>query len=224
MTCFKSFVKGVLLLTFFIQINNIFIQVNDREKRCVIQRYNETQTIYFTYTVYGYFRDMYNIEILYNGTDRVWESRNRDSGVARLSARKTGNYFVCVIPRKIRRDFRVNINFMEDNPATSMSEVTIDSIENLGNYISRMSKTINKIDTNIKAGAGNRDSYSKIADDVKGSITLFTSLKVIFLLIFSVFQLLMITSVLKQVKVTKKIETGKKKVFGKDASETTEFL
>ena len=73
----------------------------------------------------------------------------------------------------------------------------------------------------IRNGAVRREKHSEISNAIKNKITWYTSLKVLFLVMFSVFQIMMVTSIFNKVKIVNKISMNSSK--GKD-KETSEFL
>ena len=77
----------------------------------------------------------------------------------------------------------------------------------------------------IRSGAVRREKHSTITQSIQSKITWYTWVKVIFLILFSFFQIVMITSIFKNVKVVSKIEMGHSNKGGKDKdNEGTEFL
>ncbi len=191
--------------------SSLFMEIKKKERKCISKYFTEKDTIDLSFSVLGYMREKYQMEILHEKKTRVWDIRNKESGDAKIVAKKTGNYYLC-IRGDYKKDIKISFNF---NDASDLNQaVDVDSIDSLSNAVTSISSTMESIDFNIKKGGANRQSYAEIAHSIRSRITICTTIKIVFLLIFSVFQIMMITSVVQKVKVTKKIElsnTGKAK-------------
>ena len=132
-----------------------------------------------------------------------------------LNATEEGYHLIC-IDTKTRR-LTISFHFNEDN--LEDTAVTVNSIESLSTNVNFIAKQIEGIDKNVKSGGANRDIYAQIAAGIRTRISYCTVFKVLFLVIFSIFQIRMITSVVKRVKVVKKIDLSKS-----DITSNTEFL
>jgi hypothetical protein len=64
-------------------------------------------------------------------------------------------------------------------------------------------------------------NYNIVSFNINGKITFYTVIKIVFLLAFSIFQIMMLMSIFSSVKVVSKIEVGR---ASERKSENSEFL
>lgn len=202
----------ILICFLFLSVtNSIFIIVPKNDKKC-ISPINIKNSLNFSFTVLGYMRDKYSIQILDNKFNVLQEIKNKENGNVYLSDKYIDAY-ICLIGSN-KRDLKISFDFNVDN---TEQHVDVNSIDTLTNAVIQMSQTLSKIDTNIKKSGANRFSYAAMTHKTIWNIKLFTSIKICLLIIFSILQVFMITNTIQNVKVTRKIEFTRK-------AESTDFL
>ena len=83
------------------------------------------------------------------------------------------------------------------------------SIKNVEDFVESVSKLTNKVDM-LKFNIGNtairKKTHFKVAEEIRNKINLYAIIKIVFLLFFSVHQIILITSIFNKVKIVKKLE------------------
>ncbi|MCQ2821302.1 MAG: emp24/gp25L/p24 family protein [archaeon] len=196
----------LIFLYLFSVYNTMNILIPKGSNRCISKYYRKDELISFRYESLGYINERYKTELTYENKERIWYSHDRRYGASKIMSKKDGNYFLCFYSSS-SKDMTISFNIGEEAEETI---VNIDSIDSLNNAIGVFGNTLNNIDQDIKSGGANRESYAYKAKQIKFRISFTTILKIIFLIIFSGFQIYMVTSVVQKVKVVNKIEMKKK--------------
>lgn len=202
-------------------VSSLYIFIPTKKTECVSVFYKEAQSLKVSYFIPGYIDEQYIASVYeQNKTGTaIWTSKHKQKNSVLVTTKNNTDYYFC-FSNKAKKEMKVTFKFEDEKFA--QEEVSVDNINTLSNAINKVTKNIEKIDFNIKSGAANRESHAIVAHSIRKRITMFTSLKIIFLLIFSAFQIYMITSVVQNVKVVKKIEMGKHS--GNKFGDNKEFL
>ena len=216
--------KSIILFTLFIvnlfKISSMFITINPKNTQCLSQIKQKSDNLNIIYYISGEEEKKNNARILDPDNKKLWETPGLTSSTFNVVAQKTGKYSFCV-DNNSEKPLTVTFEFSENNPEKEM--ITISTIDNLNSALNDVSKKLDVMQFGIRNGAVRREKHSEITRSIQSKITWYTWLKVIFLVIFSIFQIMMVTSIFKNVKIVTKIEMGNK--GSKDNSkETTDFL
>lgn len=208
----------LIFIALFLEISSMFIRIPPNKRQCTAKNYSTGQSINFNYFILGYFNEKYEAYIQREDKEIIFKKDGNQKGKYEGKINNKGNYYFCLL-NSSPEEMRVNFNFEEKS--TGNEQVSVENINTLNYAVSFLKRTLDKIDINIKNGAANRERHAKIAHNIRRRITIFTFLKIFFLLVFSSFQIIMVSSVVQKVKVVKKIEMGK---GNKGSSENKEFL
>lgn len=216
--------KSIILFTLFIvnlfKISSMFITINPKNTQCLSQIKQKSDNLNIIYYISGEEEKKNNARILDPDNKKLWETPGLTSSTFNVVAQKTGKYSFCV-DNNSEKPLTVTFEFSENNPEKEM--ITISTIDNLNSALNDVSKKLDVMQFGIRNGAVRREKHSEITRSIQSKITWYTWLKVIFLVLFSVFQIMMVTSIFKNVKIVTKIEMGNK--GNRDNSkETTDFL
>ena len=216
--------KSIILFTLFIvnlfKISSMFITINPKNTQCLSQIKQKSDNLNIIYYISGEEEKKNNARILDPDNKKLWETPGLTSSTFNVVAQKTGKYSFCV-DNNSEKPLTVTFEFSENNPEKEM--ITISTIDNLNSALNDVSKKLDVMQFGIRNGAVRREKHSEITRSIQSKITWYTWLKVIFLFLFSVFQIMMVTSIFKNVKIVTKIEMGNK--GNRDNStETTDFL
>ena len=216
--------KSIILFTLFIvnlfKISSMFITINPKNTQCLSQIKQKSDNLNIIYYISGEEEKKNNARILDPDNKKLWETPGLTSSTFNVVAQKTGKYSFCV-DNNSEKPLTVTFEFSENNPEKEM--ITISTIDNLNSALNDVSKKLDVMQFGIRNGAVRREKHSEITRSIQSKITWYTWLKVIFLVLFSVFQIMMVTSIFKNVKIVTKIEMGNK--GNRDHSqETTDFL
>ena len=192
-------------------ITSVFFKVPVKKSECITKYFNEKKKIKFSYYIVGFINEKYTA-ILYSGYNRekieLRSSDDNENNEKIIDVERDRPYTFCIYNND--NVMMASNAYFENEEEENKEEVLVDNIENLNYAITQITKSINKIDKNIKNGAGNREQHSIVAHSIRKRIMIFTTVKIIFLIVFSFFQIMMITSVLQGVKVVKTIEMNQR--------------
>ena len=198
----------------------MFITINPKNTQCLSQIKQKSDNLNIIYYISGEEEKKNNARILDPDNKKLWETPGLTSSTFNVVAQKTGKYSFCV-DNNSEKPLTVTFEFSENNPEKEM--ITISTIDNLNSALNDVSKKLDVMQFGIRNGAVRREKHSEITRSIQSKITWYTWLKVIFLVLFSVFQIMMVTSIFKNVKIVTKIEMENKGNHD-NSKETTEFL
>ena len=121
---------------------------------------------------------------------------------------------------------KVTLSFEFDYGTNDYGMISIKTIENFVHVVDNLEKKLKKLQFNIRNSAVRKKAHFNIANSIRNKINIYAFAKIGFLILFSIFQLMMITSIFNNVKVVKQININsetKPLKHGKN-SETTDFL
>lgn len=213
-----------LYLIFFLfkQIHPMFITIQPKDSQCIYQEKQKTETFSVIYYISGEEEERNIVRIHDPKGEKIWEITSKSSSTFTTVAQMTGKYSFC-IDNLSMGVFTVTFEFTEENKNKEL--ITVQTIDNFQNALENINKKLDVMQFGIRSGAVRREKHSTITQSIQSKITWYTWVKVIFLILFSFFQIVMITSIFKNVKVVSKIEMGHSNKGGKDKdNEGTEFL
>ena len=216
----KTITLYCIFLANIYKISSLFITINPKDTQCLSQSKQKSENLNIIYYISGEEEKRNIARILDPDNKKLWETPGLSSSTYSVLAQKTGKYSFCV-DNLSEKPLTVTFEFSENNPEKEM--ITISTIDNLNSALNDVSKKLDVMQFGIRNGAVRREKHSEITRSIQSKITWYTWLKVIFLVLFSVFQIMMVTSIFKNVKIVTKIEMGNK--GNRDNSkETTDFL
>ena len=208
----------IILLSLLYVVNAMFFTVNSNDIQCITQTKHINDKFNVIFSMSGE-EENNNIAKLKDPDDKVlWQTPGKATSTFSTTAQKVGKYSFCV-ENYSRSILTVTFEFPEEDEGKKI--ITVNTIENLHFAIDDISKKMDMMQYSIRNGAVRREKHSEISNAIKNKITWYTSLKVLFLVMFSVFQIMMVTSIFNKVKIVNKISMNSSK--GKD-KETSEFL
>ena len=121
---------------------------------------------------------------------------------------------------------KVTLSFEFDYGTTDFGMISIKTIENFVHVVDSLEKKLKKLQFNIRNSAVRKKAHFNIANSIRKKINIYAFVKIGFLILFSIFQLMMITSIFNNVKVVKQININSEKRPLKSGNkpETTDFL
>ena len=121
---------------------------------------------------------------------------------------------------------KVTLSFEFDYGTNDYSVISIKTIENFVHVVDNLEKKLKKLQFNIRNSAVRKKAHFNIADSIRKKINIYAIAKIGFLILFSIFQLMMITSIFNNVKVVKQININSetKPLKAKNINEIPDFL
>ena len=186
-----------------ININSLYIYIGPKEKGCVKKYKKKNQVINIIYSISG--MDDYDKNIItVDNPDNFNMYREMDGVNSKiyLFIEKDGYHKFCVQnlnSHKLTLSFHFAGEDSEDKLSTKNVESFIENVDKLSNKMEA-------IKFNIGHSSINKKNHRKILLDIRKRINIFTSIKIIFVLFFSVIQLSLITNIFNKEKSAKRIK------------------
>jgi len=201
----KNKIKFAFLIFSFLitNINSLYIYIGAKQKGCVKKYKKKNQVINIIYSISG--MDDYDRNIItVDNPDNFNMYREMDGVQSKiyLFIEKDGYHKFCVdnlSSHKITLSFHFAGEDSEDKLST----------KNVASFIENVDKLSNRMETikfNIGHASINKKNHRKILLDIRKRINIFTTIKIIFVLFFSVIQLTLITNIFNKAKGEKRIK------------------
>ena len=214
----------LILLLSFTTIKGLYIYIEPNEKKCLTDfRYKNT-SFDIIYYVSGQEEER-NIATLEDRNGNIISKiMNQKNHKFSHKVKEDGEYRFCfenLAPTKI------TLSFEFDYGTNDYGMISIKTIENFVHVVDNLEKKLKKLQFNIRNSAVRKKAHFNIANSIRKKINIYAFAKIGFLILFSIFQLMMITSIFNNVKVVKQININqetKPLKYGKNNPETTDFL
>ena len=201
----KNKIKFAFLIFSFLitKINSLYIYIGAKQKGCVKKYKKKNQVINIIYSISG--MDDYDKNIItVDNPDNFNMYREMDGVQSKiyLFIEKDGYHKFCVdnlSSHKITLSFHFAGEDSEDKLST----------KNVASFIENVDKLSNRMETikfNIGHASINKKNHRKILLDIRKRINIFTTIKIIFVLFFSIIQLTLITNIFNKAKGEKRIK------------------
>ena len=214
-----AFYYVTLLLTMRFA-NSMFFTVDKRETKCITQNRTTKQTLNIDYSLTGD-HSKSNVYVKDPNDNKMFEKRRRSSGTFNSKVRIDGKYSLCV---ENQSNSILTVNFNLKNEDSDKEMINVKSIDGLNTAVNDITNGVDKVLFNVKHGAVSRIEFMDKINKINSQINWYTSIKIVFLILFAVFQIYLITSVFKSVKIVSKIEMPKQYKGKGVPNENTEFL
>jgi len=134
-------------------------------------------------------REEGNKAIIKNANNQIlWESTGQKTGTFNLSVIQSGAFSLCV-ESTVNMQLTVSFDFYDEKKDEQL--ISVQSIENLNSAIHGIRRKLDIIHGNIRSSAVRRSTHLEISNSINSKITFYTAVKIIFLIIFSVFWVLL---------------------------------
>ena len=195
----------LLLFLFYFNIkaiNSIYIYIGAKEKGCVKKYKKQNQVINIIYSIAGMEDYDKNIITVDNPNDfNMFRELDSSSSKIYLFIERDGYHKFCV-ENLASHPVTLSFHFASEDSEDKLSTKNIQSfIENVG----KLSNKMETIKFNIGLSAFNKKNNRKIMENIRNQINIYTTIKIIFVLFFSIIQISLITNIFNKEKNAKKI-------------------
>ena len=197
-----EFLVILSLLSLLTYINSLYTYVEPREKKCLTDYRMINQSFDVVYYVSGQEEER-NIATI--------ESVRGDVFLKMMNSKNHKFSHIAKANDDIRFCFenlsssKVTLSFEFDYGTNEYSMISIRTIENFVQVVDNLEKKLKKLQFNIRNSAVRKKAHFNIANSIRKKINMYAFAKIGFLILFSIFQLMMITSIFNNVKVVKQI-------------------
>ena len=214
----KIYLFILFLFTSLSLVESIYIYIEPKEKKCITDYRLANFSVDIIYYVSGR-EEENNIATIEDKNGNIVSSvKNKKNHKFTYLPKTNGNFKFCLE----NLSNSIIILTFEFDYGTNDSIISIHTIENFVQSIDNLEKKLKKLQFNIRNSAVRKRTHFNIANSIRKKINIYAFLKIGFLIIFSIFQLMMITSIFSNVKILKQINVNSEKRPLK--SGTSEFL
>jgi hypothetical protein len=211
-----------VLLSLITYTKTLYIYLDGKEKQCMSDYRMENTTFDIVYYVSGQ-NEEENIGTIEDENGNILSKiMNKKNHKFTQQIKVGGNYKFCF---ENLASTKVTLSFEFDYGTNDYSMVSIKTIENFVHVVDNLEKKLKKLQFNIRNSAVRKKAHFNIANSIRKKINIYAIIKIVFLIIFSVFQIMMITSIFNNVKVVKQINVNSEtKPLKGGKRTTTDFL
>ena len=219
----KSYNSFLIILSLFTAIKSLYIYVEPNEKKCLTDFRYSNSSFDIIYYVSGQEEERNIATLEDKNGNLISKIMNQKNHKFSHKVKQDGEYKFCfenLAPTK------VTLSFEFDYGTNDYSMISIHTIENFVHVVDNLEKKLKKLQFNIRNSAVRKKAHFNIANSIRRKINIYAFAKIGFLILFSIFQLMMITSIFNNVKVVKQININSEKRPLKSGQrpETTDFL
>ena len=192
----------LILLLSFSFIKSLYIYIEPKEKKCLSDfRYSNT-SFDVIYYVSGQEEERNVATLEDKNGNLITKIMNKKNHKFNFKVKEEGEYKFCF---ENLAQTKVTLSFEFDYGTTDFGMISIRTIENFVHVVDSLEKKLKKLQFNIRNSAVRKKAHFNIAESIRKKINLYAFAKIGFLILFSVFQIMMITSIFTNVKVVKQI-------------------
>jgi len=219
----KSYFTLLIFLLSLNLIDSLYIYIEPREKKCLTEYRLANSSYDLVYYVSGQEEENNIATIEDNNGNIISKIMNKKNDKFSHKVQKDGELKFCF---ENLASSKVTLSFVFDYGTNDYSAISIKTIENFVYVVDNLEKKLKKLQFNIRNSAVRKKAHFNIADSIRKKINIYAIAKIGFLILFSIFQLMMITSIFNNVKVVKQINVNSENrpLKAKNINETPDFL
>ena len=219
----KSYFTLLIFLLLLNLIDSLYIYIEPREKKCLTEYRLANSSYDLVYYVSGQEEENNIATIEDNNGNIISKIMNKKNDKFSHKVQKDGELKFCF---ENLASSKVTLSFVFDYGTNEYSAISIKTIENFVYVVDNLEKKLKKLQFNIRNSAVRKKAHFNIADSIRKKINIYAIAKIGFLILFSIFQLMMITSIFNNVKVVKQINVNSENrpLKAKNINETPDFL
>ena len=206
---FCFFQISILTIIMLSMTNCVYIYIDAKEKKCVSNHRPGNSTLQIIFSISG--KEEFDNLITVENPNHFEFIIIRDSyqRIIKFPIELEGKYYFCV-ENLSNSQITLNVLFIDEKMKNEM--IPIKKIEDFIEGIGDLTTKLQRISFNIKNSAIRKKTHFNIAQDLRNKINLFAIIKIILLLITSIIEMILVTSVLNNVKVRKTVQVNVEKL------------
>ena len=221
----KSYFTLLVFLLLFNIIDSLYIYIDPREKKCLTEYRLANSSYDLIYYVSGQEEENNIATIEDNNGNIISKVMNKKNNRLSHRVQQDGELKFCF---ENLASSKVTLSFVFDYGTNEYSAISIKTIENFVTVVDNLEKKLKQLQFNIRNSAVRKKAHFNIADSIRKKINIYAIAKIGFLILFSIFQLMMITSIFNNVKVVKQINVNanseNRPLKAKNINDTPDFL
>ena len=219
----KAINTCLIFLLSFTLIKGLYIYIDPHEKKCLTDFRYGNSSFDIIYYVSGQEEERNIATLEDKNGNLISKMMNKKNHKFSHKVKEEGEYKFCF---ENLAQTKVTLSFEFDYGTNDYGMISIKTIENFVHVVDNLEKKLKKLQFNIRNSAVRKKAHFNIANSIRKKINIYALAKIGFLILFSIFQLMMITSIFNNVKIVKQININsetKPLKHGK-MPETTDFL
>ena len=215
--------KLLFFLSLLYYSNSLYIYLDSNEKKCLNTTREKDTAFDVIYYVSGQDEEKNVATIENKFGKKLVTIRDKKNDRLHYYITEQGEYKFCIqnlasTKNTVTFEFELGVN--------QYSAVSIHTIENFVHGVNNLENRIKRLQFNIRNSAVRKKAHFNIAESIRKKINIYAVVKIGFLILFSVFQLMMITSIFNNVKVVKQININSenKPLKKTNANDNEDFL
>ena len=221
----KLYFTLLVFLLLFNIIDSLYIYIDPREKKCLTEYRLANSSYDLIYYVSGQEEENNIATIEDNNGNIISKVMNKKNNRLSHRVQQDGELKFCF---ENLASSKVTLSFVFDYGTNEYSAISIKTIENFVTVVDNLEKKLKQLQFNIRNSAVRKKAHFNIADSIRKKINIYAIAKIGFLILFSIFQLMMITSIFNNVKVVKQINVNanseNRPLKAKNINDTPDFL
>ena len=198
----KTFFTLIIIILLSSFITNLYISIDGREKKCLTDYRVANTSFELIYYVSGQEEEINIATIEDSKGNIISKVMNKKNNKFSYKPKLDGEIKFCF---ENLAQSKVTLSFEFDYGNNDYSMISIKTIENFVHVVNDLEKKLKKLQFNIRNSAVRKKAHFNVAESIRKKINIYAFIKIGFLILFSIFQLMMITSIFNNVKVVKQI-------------------
>lgn len=199
--CINIIFLFILLINIY-KIKSVYIYIEPNEKKCLSEKKLANSTFNVIFSISGLEETQNIITVNNPNHSNLLTLKNIKSKTINVKTDKPGDYYFCV--ENVSKS-KITLTFQFENEERETDMVSIQSVEYFVSGVHILEKKLDRLNFNVGNSAVRKKTHFNISNSIRNKINIYAIIKIIFLVIFSLFQIFMITSVFRNIKQVNKI-------------------
>ena len=204
--------KLLIIFTLIISISSLKVKINGRQKDYCFTKtiYEEQDTMKIFFLVSSGKTEQINVTFKNQEGKILYQEASRQRGDYQSDVLPSGDYTLCFSPRT-SNEYYVSFDMqMEGESAVTKDLAKDKEVKGIKNGVLDLEKLFNDFEKNLKFIVDRRNHHHTILKDVVGSIKTISFIKILIIIILSMFQVFIITKFFGTDKRVTAVKAGSK--------------
>mmetsp|Transcript_15467 Transcript_15467/g.16050 ORF Transcript_15467/g.16050 Transcript_15467/m.16050 type:complete len:225 (+) Transcript_15467:20-694(+) len=196
----------ILLLSLILSIlspaSTVFLSISPHNRECVNVEVLKEHGFSGKYYMSGEEEKNNKVTVEDSKKNLIWQSHSQKQSEFKIGVHEDQSYTICFFNTD-KKFLTVTFDFFEESESNNI--VSAQSISDMNQNIHEVRRKVDIIHSDLRNSAIRRTVHMDISNTLVSKITTFTGIKLLFLVMFTVFQVFMITSIFNTGKIINKI-------------------
>ena len=204
--------KLLIIFTLIISISSLKVKINGRQKDYCFTKtiYEEQDTMKIFFLVSSGKTEQINVTFKNQEGKIIYQETTRQRGDYQSDVLPSGDYTLCFSPRT-SNEYYVSFDMQMAGESAVTKDLAKDKeVKGIKNGVLDLEKLFNDFEKNLKFIVDRRNHHHTILKDVVGSIKTISFIKILIIIILSMFQVFIITKFFGTDKRVTAVKAGSK--------------